>query len=362
MIRYAVNDLVIDSLIFTDMATRGIEITGGGNAYNPFQESLRADSITVKNCIIITPVDIDSETDCIYWQFCTNIFIENNYMHTRNLSPINNHSDVIQSNLSGGDLRIINNILICDSNAQGMPIIIGHTNFTGSDTALIYNNYMFGGGIWRDGAPWVAVFNNAWNDYYWDSVDDYPVLIVAHNTIVSHGPYVAGMHIQTPAIIVNNIIAQFGDAVGFGGEAGYWLSTTRSSQFDARSSYPWSYEPVDSMRNNLMWSQWRASAGYYKNQGYLTKRNGTAGQCYDWTTWVNDFSGSGVSANPLFIKNIGNEADQGTLNGELQSGSPAINAGEDIRWLIESLGLPWADINGNPRDNTPTIGAYEYVP
>ena len=24
------------------------------------------------------------------------------------------------------------------------------------------------------------------------------------------------------------------------------------------------------------------------------------------------------------------------------------------------MGLPWADINGNPRDNTPTIGAYEY--
>ena len=53
--------------------------------------------------------------------------------------------------------------------------------------------------------------------------------------------------------------------------------------------------------------------------------------------------------------------DEGDITGELQSGSPAINAGVDIQALVESMGLPWADINGNPRDNTPTIGAYEYL-
>ena len=57
---------------------------------------------------------------------------------------------------------------------------------------------------------------------------------------------------------------------------------------------------------------------------------------------------------------IGYEPDQGDLNGELQPGSPAINKGENVKSLIESFGLPWTDIEGNPRDTTPDIGAFEY--
>ena len=73
---------------------------------------------------------------------------------------------------------------------------------------------------------------------------------------------------------------------------------------------------------------------------------------------------------PLFVHKFGYEPDQGALNGELQPGSPAINEGEDAEWYINYINatynlegdwaLQWKDINGNPRDNTPTIGAYEY--
>jgi len=115
--------------------------------------------------------------------------------------------------------------------------------------------------------------------------------------------------------------------------------------------------PVDSVRNNLFWKDGLDIdfAGEYTG-------NGNTGGVSGWSDWVSTYGGTGVHANPLLISNIGYEPDQGTLNGELQSNSPAINQGENIQALIESFGLPWADINGNPRDNTPTIGAYEFVP
>ncbi|NNL20406.1 MAG: T9SS type A sorting domain-containing protein, partial [Ignavibacteriaceae bacterium] len=69
--------------------------------------------------------------------------------------------------------------------------------------------------------------------------------------------------------------------------------------------------------------------------------------------------GTGVNGDPLFVDKIGHIADQGTLDGELQAGSPAINQGENIQAIIEAMGLPWTDINGNPRDSSPDIGAYE---
>ncbi len=42
-------------------------------------------------------------------------------------------------------------------------------------------------------------------------------------------------------------------------------------------------------------------------------------------------------ADPLFVHKYGYEPDQGALNGELQSGSPAINQGEDAEWYINNI-------------------------
>ncbi|MBT8382610.1 MAG: T9SS type A sorting domain-containing protein [Ignavibacteria bacterium] len=104
-----------------------------------------------------------------------------------------------------------------------------------------------------------------------------------------------------------------------------------------------------------MWTEW--STGHFR--GGTFTGNGNTGKAYSWDDWVNDFGGAGINGDPLFIDQIGFVGDQGTLDGELQAGSPAINQGEDLQAIIEGMGLPWTDINGNPRDSSPDIGAYE---
>jgi hypothetical protein len=42
-----------------------------------------------------------------------------------------------------------------------------------------------------------------------------------------------------------------------------------------------------------------------------------------------------------------------------QNGSSAVDGGEDLQAVVEGMGLEWKDINGNPRDSSPTIGAYQ---
>ena len=85
-----------------------------------------------------------------------------------------------------------------------------------------------------------------------------------------------------------------------------------------------------------------------------------------WLDWVSIYGGTGVNADPQLVINVGYEPDQGALNGELKPNSPAINKGEDIQPYLDyfyktwGIVLPNEGINGISRDNTPTIGAYEY--
>jgi hypothetical protein len=146
--------------------------------------------------------------------------------------------------------------------------------------------------------------------------------------------------------MVNNIIAMFSTAEGMESINVYDLPSAAI---------------VDSIRNNLFWCSW-ADPGF---SGQF-EANVLTGSISGWTDWENSYGGTGVQKNPLFVKHIGYEPDQGALDGELQPGSPAINAGENAEGLINwlnatySLTLQWIDINGIPRDETPTIGAYDY--
>ena len=45
----------------------------------------------------------------------------------------------------------------------------------------------------------------------------------------------------------------------------------------------------------------------------------------------------------------------------IDSISPARNKGKNLQEFIESKGLPWTDIEGNPRDSSPDLGAYEFT-
>ncbi|MCZ6703777.1 MAG: discoidin domain-containing protein, partial [Ignavibacteria bacterium] len=91
-----------------------------------------------------------------------------------------------------------------------------------------------------------------------------------------------------------------------------------------------------------------------------------------------------INADPLFVQTFAFTNDGGDNQGEnqknirgfLQSGSPAIGAGEDVQALIESLDVGgWRYIGEHiegrlgvtigefrPTSSTPTIGAYDYVP
>jgi hypothetical protein len=168
--------------------------------------------------------------------------------------------------------------------------------------------------------------------------------------MVSHGPFVWAVwrerHSETEKHLqLNNIIAQYGDG-GSGVSSQYWQGAFKNS------AGAW---VVDNTRAGLYYNQYEG----FNCMNYITG-NGNTGTCHSFSSWVNTYGGTGIEADPLFVDNIGYVEDEGTLDGELQPNSPAINAGEDIQALVESMGLPWTDILGNPRDNTPTIGAWEY--
>ena len=74
-----------------------------------------------------------------------------------------------------------------------------------------------------------------------------------------------------------------------------------------------------------------------------------------WSGWET-YGGIGTNEYPQFVNNV-REKDGYVID----PNSPAIDAGEDLQEFIESKGLPWTDIEGNPRDSSPTIGAYEFV-
>lgn len=339
--RYYVDNIIIDSCIVYDWyAQAGILLQGAGTSdYMTWGIS----NVTIKNCRIISSQDEDDQTDGLYLQRASNLIVHDNFIHLRNYSTVNSHSDGMQTHFIRG-LKVYNNTAICDSNVQGMPMILRAEN-TGddADSVIIYNNFIYMGGIWFTGAPWVCAMDMQAS---WMGIRDEPPTIIAHNTIITNGPYVMGLwlerNVQQKTRAYNNIIAQYGSGKGF---TKYWHYTMKGNAL-----------LVDSITGGLYYRSWDDFGVYGTVEG---KRS--TGFCHSWKSWVYNYGGTGTYGNPLFVDKIGHVSDQGTLDGELQSGSPAINAGEDIQAIIERMGLPWSDINGNPRDSTPDIGAYQYV-
>jgi hypothetical protein len=325
-----VDQVTIDSCIVSSCNERHIELRG----QNSHAEGSGVDSTIIKNCTIVTDTDIPDQTDCIYAQDASNIVLQNNYIHMANVSLVNSHSDAIQAYRTRG-WKIYNNIVIADSNAQGMALILGAESLTPtSDSVIIYNNYFYLGGIWYADAPWVAVGNTRWY-----SKNEMPPTFIIHNTFVSNGPYVEGFRFFYPAIFKNNIVAQYGD--GSNHPSWRWNATLRNNNNSLS---------VNDLAHNLLWQEWNSEifSGNYTG-------NGNTGTPNNWSDWVNTYGGTGVNLNPLFLNDVRER------NGYvLKSNSPAGNKGENLQILIESMGFEWKDINDNYRDASPTIGAYEY--
>ena len=319
------------------------------------------DSLMIRNCRIISYDLHDGETDGIYLDACTNTFIYNNYIHIPNQDSLS-HVDCIQRQWSRGKLVIVNNVLINDSvyspQGGGMPIIVRASDFGEHDPVIIYNNYCYMGGPWMPGAFEGKVFNLHSGD---QPTYEPPPTFVLHNTIISNGPKQTaadleyfGQNNDGKGVFHNNIVSRFySDAPNYA--KAFWGVGASVAPVDA-----------DSVKNNLFYSEGEGVmfSGDFTNGS--TTNNG-----FNWAYWTGTLGGTGVgNSDPLFINNIGYEPDQSVLRGYLQSNSPAIDAGLDAEWYIDYLNntynlegdwaLEWADIDGNPRDNTPTIGAYEY--
>jgi hypothetical protein len=321
------SNIILDSLTIYDYQDQAGIFINASTEYT-------IDSTTIRNCRIVTYQMFAGQTDGIYVQRAQRTFIHDNYVRIRNQDP-DAHNDALQAYLSNGFI-IYNNILINDSvysqEGGGIPIILGSQ---GNNPVIIYNNFIYMGGIWWPNGNIGAALCTRWYD-----VSPMPPTWIIHNTIVVNGPRCRGVWQQYPSTMINNIIAMFSSDGGMEALNVYDLPSAAI---------------VDSIKNNLFWCSW-ADPGF---SGQFTGNDNT-GIVSGWTDWVNTYGGTGAKGNPLFVYNIGYEPDQGAVNGKLHPNSPAVDQGENVKALIESFGLPWTDINGNPRDETPTIGAYEY--
>ena len=348
-------NVIVDSMYIYDWSDlAGVFFRGDG--YASFYGN---DSITVRNCIIISHLTKGTQTDGIYWGGATNTVIHNNYVRMRSQHPTA-HVDCLQSIYSEGAL-IYNNILINDSvyspEGGGMPFIVRSGDVSGDSLPMIvYNNFCYMGGIWLDGANKGYVFNT----HPGDNAQGRPPTFIFHNTIIANGPGLAGVNLDYfsedgRGVFLNNLVANFGDGLG--------VYEWRWNFGVAQAVY------VDSIRNNLFWREFEGVDTEFNllagNPGTFTG-NGVTWDSASWAGWVGTLGGTGVNSDPLLVNSIGNEPDQGVLDGQLQAGSPAIDQGEDLTYLINfiyttyGITIEWKDINGVARDATPTIGAWEY--
>ena len=330
--------VTIDSCIFKNWYpngnTGGLKVEG----QDAFPHYLNCSNIEIKNCIVESSFNWPQSTDCVYIQGALNTKIHDNFIHQRNASTVNSHVDCIQMYRTAG-VKIWNNVCIVDPGVQGHGMILGvESRANYQDTMIVYNNYFYAGGHELGGDPDI---NAGYNRWYGQNY--HPLSYWIHNTIVTQNSNESPVVMEYMGFFKNNIIVQFGT----NGQPPTWPLPTINAATCASCNPPFY---VDSCTNNLIWREWGDVHFYGQFSG-----NGYTGTPSGWSSWVNTYGGTGVNSNPLFVNNVRER------NGYvISSNSPARNTGGDLQAFIESKGLPWTDIDGNLRDNTPDIGAYQY--
>jgi len=324
--------VTVDSCIVMDFRGQGGIRIGGQDCYTCPQMSI---GVVIKNCTVISPAGVvGGQTDVIYAQGAHNTTLDGNFLWQRNLGTSNasSHCDVVQAYLTGG-WKIINNVCVSDSNGNGMTFILGSQSEGVADSVIIYNNLIVHRGIWFSNPNDVACFNTRWYSH-----DDMPPTFFIHNTLICYGPDSEGLRIYYPFTVVgNNIIAQYGTG---NGNYKYTLGSSYDQNVAAFSG------------ENLYFREWSSSIGFQGSSNWNPSVN-------NWSSFVTAGAG-GFIDDPQFTHNwYGIAANQFT--GMVGVNSPARNQGENLQSLVESLGLQWTDRFGTPRDNTPTLGSFEYV-
>ena len=375
-IRYPNNCITIDSCYIYDNRHYGINLFGTSPAGRSDYTQC-TDSVTIKNCYITSTLEDASavESDLIKADAVRNTVIDNCVFHLRRPNYSNsNHSDGIQA-LGTAGWTITNNFFIDDSACYSQANILSFYDFTTDgdvDSVIYYNNVFYEGGTWEHpgGTGEGTVF--FMKREFSAPANTQPSHIVAiNNTIISYGPNYSAieMQYQRPCkYFKNNIIAQFGN--GNNGEQ----STNYLEMFVHNAAPDTIF--LDDWDRNLWYVEWRnenwagGSSDYWNGNGYTGSGNinsveemnslyGTDNIAGD-PTFQHDFSYGNhhqASIDAYTMDDFRNgDRPQFWMPG---SGSPAINAGEDLQFVVEGMGLEWKDINGNPRDFSPTIGAYE---
>jgi hypothetical protein len=355
-LHYHPHNVVIDSCKVTENSCAHILLqgdAGGATDLTNVDPSTFISDVQIKNCTVISYKDYSGSNpdDLIMSNRAQNVNISNNFIWMRNIQsdnqpPNHNHVDPIQT-VSTRSLKIWNNIAIVDSGAWGHCMILGVQSRPGGlDTNIIYNNYMYEGGhLLSGGNPSVQQLYLRW---YGFGVSVYPPTFVYNNTIVGANGATWAINHERPAWVKNNIMIEMGtngqDPANYGGEGREpWYSGWNEPY----------YAEADNCTNNLIWSAYGGQL--FSGNRFMGSGGSPIGTPSGWSAWTNTYGGNGVNGDPQFVNNV--KEHNGYVLG---SNSPAINAGSDLQAFIESKGLPWTDIEGNPRDNTPDIGAYEF--
>ena len=347
-----VNNVVIDGLDIRENGLEGIKIIGNDDYYLT-ENGICAEDIEIKNCTIVSKSNNPyHEDNCVYAQMVAGLKIHDNFIHQQNKQigvPAGSHEhvDPLQTHVIR-DVKIYNNVMVIDSSVLGHGMILGIQSRPGQlDTVIIYNNYVYAGGhLNAGGNPYINGFVLRWYGYV-NSV--YPLTYVINNTVVTANGGENTILQEYAGIFYNNIICQLGtngqNPANFGG--------TPLEAFASSWNLDRTY--VDKCLNNLMWNEWTNDMSFGGNRFVGSGGNPTGTIDGGWAEWTGTYGGTGINANPLFVNNV-----RERYGYVIASNSPARNAGEDLRAFIESKGLPWTDIEGNPRDSSPDIGAYEY--
>ena len=340
------NYIVIDSCKATEFLSTGISCTGDDDA-SLTEGGVNAEHIEVKNCFVESLTDNHTKSnDVTYFQMIGDLDFHDNYCHMQNyqlgyLNPNHFHSDPLQTNYAR-DLKVYNNVFITDSGAFGHSMILGaESRVGGLDTVIIYNNYFYNGG---HVVQWPNV-QMTYLRYY--SYIERPAIFFYHNTIVGANNKTYGLYFETAADVRNNIMVQWGTNEGTPSyPTECWYGGYNSPQ-DIQ---------VDSAKNNLIWSYYDGQL--FGGNMFVGAGGSPTGSPSSWADWTDNYGGNGLNTNPAFTSNYYDMGERYAYR--ISDTSACVGAGvTDIQSFIESKGLPWTDIEGNTRESTPTIGAYE---
>ncbi len=303
----ATNNIYIDSCKISDFRGQGgIFINGYGSSARNY-----VDSVFIRYNTINSLSYGNYQTDCIYAQYFTNVFIEGNTVHQRNTYVPSHHCDCIQlyayqgATIKGNFLQPTKN---GESNQPDQVII---TEPLEEQTTYIYNNILY--------AP------------DWDNYQN--VLLLKVNVPGTGKYYIYG----------NTLIGrQTGNLLAF--------YPTNNAVTDAYIKnnifYSAATQPAVRYANNI-------SANHIDNNLYFYTTGNTSIVNYGGNRTLSQMRSlgaeiNGLNANPLFV-NISN-------NWTLQQNSPAIDGGTILNPPFNTDIVQTVRPQGNGFD----IGAYEY--